>query len=481
MQILDRDILYRALLLGLLISLIGISARPHQIDQAFLHTKQSLEIGRSDQAALYLRKIAEYFTWWPNLWLYAGRYAVQGSEPESAIDYFKHYGSLNDLTIKDQILLGDAYLQSGDLFAAERILKNIADNHVSTEEIYRRLAEIHRRQDNILALTEDLKSLFSIRPNNANLAYELGLLLSTQEPELALTYLEQAAQLDPSFSESAYKLQREIITARLAEEPAYTFLTAGRRLASMNEWKLASQAFHQAARTRPDYAEAWAFLGEAKQHLEDMGSELNSYPPGLSELETALQINPNSITANILMGIYWQRQNQYDQALNYVQIASDLDPSNPMLYAELAAVMAKTGDLEHAQEQYERAIELLPGDPTYWRLLAEFSLHYQLQVRQIALPAARRAVILSSDDPLPLDVLGQVLVILGDNLNAERYLRRALEVDKEYAPAHLHLGIVYMNRGENDRARAHFDLAKHVASNSWTYEQAQRLISYYFP
>jgi Flp pilus assembly protein TadD len=201
----------------------------------------------------------------------------------------------------------------------------------------------------------------------------------------------------------------------------------------------------------------------------------------MEELETALELDPRSITANVLMGIYWQRQNQYDQALRYIRSASNLDPSNPMLQAELGRVLARTGDLEDAQKRYERAIELAPQDPIYWRLLAEFALHYQVQVHKIALPAARQSIILSPSDPQSLDIMAQTLIILGDNLNAERYLFRALKEDRGYVPAHMHLGIVYMNQGKVELARQLFDLAKETAPDSWTFDQAQRLIGYYFP
>jgi tetratricopeptide (TPR) repeat protein len=130
----------------------------------------------------------------------------------------------------------------GNIGEAEQIWQLALHNNKISPEIYSRLANIHRSQDNIPALIFDLKSLYSIQPNNAQVAFELGLLLSTQEPKSALAYLEEAAQMDPSYKESAFDLQQKINTAQLAEEPAYTLLEAGRSLASMEEWVLAIQA-----------------------------------------------------------------------------------------------------------------------------------------------------------------------------------------------------------------------------------------------
>jgi tetratricopeptide (TPR) repeat protein len=481
MKLFARDILVRALLLGMLITLMGISSRPHHIDQTFTRVSQSLGSGNYLQAATNIAKIAEYFPWWTDLWLHAGRYAIQAGESEATIAYFSRYGSAQDLMSEDLILLGDAYRQVGNLESAEQVWRLALNSQSASQEIYSRLADIHRIQENLPALINDLKSLYQIRPNDANITFELGLLLSTLEPESALVYLEEAAQQDPRLKDSALDLQRKITTAQLAEEPAYTLLEAGRSLAAMEEWDLAAKAFQQATIIREDYAEAWAFLGEAKQHLTLSSSSSQNEAIGLLELETALQLNPESVTANVLMGIYWQRHNQYGQALDYIDSASKLNSENPMLHAELGRVLARIGDLEGAKGSYEHAIELAPQDPTYWRLLAEFSIHYQLEIRQIGLPAARQAVILSPDDPQSLDVIAQTLIILGDDLNAERYLWRALELDREFAPAHMHLGIIYMNQGDVDRARLQFSLAKDIAPDDWTMDQAQRLIGYYFP
>lgn len=481
MRLFNRDIVLRALLIGMFVALMGFSARSHQVDQTLNRVKQSLSAGNAHQAATNIGMLAENFPWWTNLWIHAGRFAMQAGESEDAITYYSHYGPTQELTNDDLILLGDAYQQIGNLESAEQVWLLALHSDSKLQEIYIRLADIHRVQQDIPALIGDLKALYKISPNDAHLAFELGLLLSTQEPESALLYLEEAAQQEPKFKESALDLQRKITTARLMEEPAFTFLEAGRSLAAMEEWELATLAFQKATKIRDDYAEAWAFYGEAKQHLNSVTNSTDNDAIGLAELQTALRLNPESVTTNVLMGIYWQRQNQYDQALQYILTASELEPENPMLHAELGRVMAKLGDLDGAKERYEHAIEIIPQDPIYWRLLAEFSIYYQLDIRHIALPAARQSVILSPNDPQSLDVIAQTLIVLGDDLNAERYLRQALEIDSEFAPVHMHLGIIYMNQGDVDQARLQFDLAKEIAPDSWTMDQADRLISYYFP
>jgi tetratricopeptide (TPR) repeat protein len=345
-------------------------------------------------------------------------------------------------------------------------------------EIYQRLADFHLFRKDYPAAIEDLRQVLLYQPSNATLNYRIGLLYATVDPDTALTYLAQAGQMDANLYPASQELLRKIRTSRLFEEPAYTFTAAGRVLASLNEWALAEAAFLRATQLRPNYAEAWAFLGEARQHAIEDPHSANT---GLSELQIALRLDPTSLSANLLMGIYWERQGDYQLASGYIQTTIDLDPKNPLLRAELANALAQQGNLPAAQASFEEAIQLAPTDPLFYRLLAEFALEHQIQVREIALPAARMAVILAPNDPLSLDLMGRTMIMLEDYHSAQRFLWQALEIQPEYAPAHLHLGMVLVQQGEMERGRQEFDLAETLGSGTSTATQAQRFLAYYYP
>ena len=84
---------------------------------------------------------------------------------------------------------------------------------------------------------------------------------------MALPFLAQAAKIDKVDGDYAQDLHDKIRTARLFDNPSYTMLIAGRQLASLGKWELASVAFQHAAVLQPGYADAWAYLGEARQHI----------------------------------------------------------------------------------------------------------------------------------------------------------------------------------------------------------------------
>ncbi|MEN6298766.1 MAG: hypothetical protein ABFD51_02465, partial [Anaerolineaceae bacterium] len=84
------------------------------------------------------------------------------------------------------------------------------------------------------------------------------------------------------------------------------------------------------------------------------------------------------------------------------------------------------------------------------------------------------------EDPSALDLAGQVLFLQKDPA-AQRYLERALAQDANYAPTHLPLGLLYLQRGDLTRAREKFTLAQSLAPGTVTASQAQRLLETYFP
>jgi Flp pilus assembly protein TadD len=202
---------------------------------------------------------------------------------------------------------------------------------------------------------------------------------------------------------------------------------------------------------------------------------------GLEELQTALVLDPNSVAANTFMALYWSRKNKYDLALRAIHAALLLDPKNPALQVELGNILAASGDSPGAYQAFQQAVALSPNDPSYLCSLARFSLSYEFEVSGVALPAARRAVVLAPKLPESQDTLAQVMIRLGDLDSAARFVWRALQADPDYPPAHLHLGLIYALRGEQGAAYQELTLASSLAPGSATSDQALRLLQTYFP
>ncbi len=457
--------------------MIGIAPRAYRVATLLWNAQHARAAGNPAQAAQGFASAAKIIPWRTRYWEQAGQEALQAGDPQAAVTYFSKAASLDLLTPAGTLALGDACLQIGDIDCASWWWDAALRAGLPAGEIYARLLPVHRQQADYPAMLADLKALAKVQPDDASWQYQLGLVLAAIQPEEALSHLSRAAELDPSLAGHTDKLAQNIRIARLKDDPAFTLLEAGRALGSLNEWELALEAFRQAAQVRPDYAEAWAYLAEARQQLP----ETQASGDGLADLEHALQIDPQSLSAHMFLSLYWLRQGQIERALEYLDKAVALYPNNPALYTETGRVLALQGNLAAAQQAYQQAIQLAPQDPTYYRLLAAFALEYNYQLSQSGLPAARRALLLSPSDPASLDMLGQVLLELGDAASAKRFFERAALLQPQYAPAHLHLGLIYILEDNRTAAYEKFNQVLSLAPGTTAADQAQRLLENYFP
>jgi tetratricopeptide (TPR) repeat protein len=456
----------------LLALLLGITHRPAGLDAHFSGARQALGSGDPAGAGSHLAGIAAQLPWRDTLWEMAGRAALAGGDIETAVFHLENAAQGGHITPAGWLALGDAYRAQTDWDAALQNWRRALDAGADPIEVHARFLQAHRTLGDYPAAIGDLQTLAALDPSNAAVRYQLGLFLATREPHAALDHLLQAAALDAALRAAVEALTASLQPAAETDDPAFTLLSAGRTLASLGEWELAAEAFRQAALANPGYAEAWAFLGEAQQQLGRDGG---------SALETALSLDPESLTANLLTGLYFMRQGQPGSALVYFTAAARRDPENPAIQTEIAGAHAALGDINAALEHFQHAIALAPGDPAYLHLLAAYSIYNDIQVEEAGLPAARAAVILNPEDPVALDLIGYSLHLRGDALSALRFLSRALNADPNYAPARLHLGLVYLAQDKVEQAAAQFHLVIRLAPETPWAADAARLLQQYTP
>jgi tetratricopeptide (TPR) repeat protein len=226
-------------------------------------------------------------------------------------------------------------------------------------------------------------------------------------------------------------------------------------------------AFQQAIRADGTSAEAWAWLGEAKQQLGQEGS---------AELNHAMALDSRSVIVRALRGLYWKRIGNNRAALSEYQAAAELEPQSPAWKIALGETYASLGDLVSALGVYQRATELAPDDASTWRLLATFCAQYGVQVQTVGIPAAQTAVDLAPQDALALDVLGWNQLSAGWLYSAEENLLAALELAPDLAAAHLHLALVYLQKGDRDAAYEELLLVRELDPQGVFGQQADQIL-----
>ena len=465
----------RVLLVGCITWLFGLSPAPQALQQAQQDYALAVQAGSARRAAESLERAAQFQPWRVDLPVEAARYRLQAGDLERLTASLESPEVLAGFGGADWLLLGEQYLAVGELQQAEAAWQQGLRAGGAELELYDRLVSLYLQRGNYPAAVEVLRPTLALQPDEPLRAYQLGLVLSAIQPSEALVYLELAKQ-EAALAEPAGNLQRAIRSAELQAEPAYTYLQAGTQLARLGEWALAGEAFRQAASLRPDYAEAWALLAEARQQV---GGDL---PQARLDLERALSLKPDSALVNSLFSLYWERQDEIQNMIACLAAAAGSEPQNPAWQAEWGRALALDGNLQAAQERYQEAVRLAPREALYWRLLAEFSVRHAVNVGEIALPAAQQVLALQPGEAAALDLMGEVYLAQGSDLLAEDYFQQAVEAQPEYAPAWMHLGAVYLVRGQGDLAREMLQRASQLAPpGSVVADQVQRLMEHSFP
>jgi tetratricopeptide (TPR) repeat protein len=424
--------------------------------------------GKETDAAQAYASAAARIPWMPYLWETAGVKAMQDGDAENAILFFNKAIEYRAISKWGWLDLGTAYQKRGEFLLAVKAWEKALPLAQATSN----LASAERSMGNFAGAIDFWRANIALEPEDSAAHYALGLLLTATTPDKALPELMQAVKLNPDLDIPVQSLRNALNTAFLSDDLAYQFVVSGRALGALGEWDLAVEAFHNAIVERLNYADAWAWLGEAEQQ---QGLD------GKFEIEQALVYGPESAMVQGLYGMYLQRLGQPNAALATFQKAADLEPGNPGWQMALGSAAEQTGDLVAAYGYYVQAVELAPEDASTWRALVTFSVTNDVEVEVTGLPAVRKLIDLAPTDWQSYDLAGQVEFLLEDYTTAKTYLQKAILISPTQASPSLHLGLVYLQTSDRISAYTYLNLARTLDPDGPYGWQAGRLLEQYFP
>ncbi len=453
----------------LVLVLISLAIFVPLISSGYSELKKASTSSSYVEAAEHYQSAAERIPWRSDLYELSGHAYYYAKDYAKAAAAYQKAFAHHTFSPEGWVAWGDVNYLNNNPQRATEIWEQALEQKNPSDHLYSRLAEIYQSNGDYTKAAEYLEKYVSIHPDDASAHYRLGLLLTLSDPTRALSELKDASELDPQFDPVAETLHAALNLVSSNDSDSERLVIIGRGLGLVNEWKLAHAAFESAIKMDEKNAEAWAWLGEANQQTGQAEEEN-------IELDRALTLNPNSATVRGLRGLHFQRVGNFRQSLAEFQVAATLEPKNPTWLVSIGESHAKLGDLIVALQAYQTATTLAPEDPSYWRLLAIFCAQNNVNIKDIGVPAAQKAVILSKADVPSLDVLGWVLILDHRNDDALRTLTRALESDAQNASVHLHMGMLYLQT--NDRASAYDHLIKARDLGS---SEAEILLNQYFP
>ena len=167
----------------------------------------------------------------------------------------------------------------------------------------------------------------------------------------------------------------------------------------------------------------------------------------------ALEIDPEHVRTLAVLGEIYADIGNPDMAEQYINQALALDPQDVLALRNRAYFLEQRGVYSDSVKAYEAAIT---AAPQRFDLYIEYGRLLRVGLGDFtkSVDVYRQAVNVY-EAPITLDALGDGLYNKGDHLQAVRELRKAVEMDPNYGPAQVHLGMaLYARRNYEDAATA---------------------------
>jgi protein O-GlcNAc transferase len=302
------------------------------------------------------------------------------------------------------LLLGNLLMEAGDragsiaqLTEAVKLRPRSADAHNSLGEAYNRFGDQKAAQP-------EFERAVALDPRNAQAHISLGAILVEQgNTQAAAAHLDTALRLLGNQPDAAY--------------PRYL---RAKIYADGRDYAKAAAELEKAVALKPDFAEAWSDLGEAKKNLfDDEGT--------LAAFRKAVELAPDDDVARTRFGSKLLDLDKAHEAVVQLQAAVRLDPKNQTALNALQLALRRDGQTEQADAVKKRLTELL----------RERDKSDQTQVAA-----------------LELNNRGAALEKSGDLKGAVEKYRAALALFPEHSGIRTNLGIALLKLGQWDEGLA---------------------------
>ncbi|ACB77232.1 tetratricopeptide repeat protein [Opitutus terrae] len=289
------------------------------------------------------------------------------------------------------------------------------------------------------------RSILGVAPRHADTNHNLGMIaLQANQRPAAVQFFRAALEAEPHHAQywfsyiAALIHADEIDGARSAFKQAEDRGIAGPQMAELS-------ARLSAAGSKPERPDA-----------RDVQALLNHF--GAGHFEEAAMAG-RSMTAKYpqyalgwkVLGPALMKLGQTAEALDAMQTAIALSPSDPHVHHNLSTALKSLGRLEEAAASARRALGL--GVDAHLNLA---SIEYQSGRYDEAIACCRRALELKQDSVEGHVKLANVLVRTGQLDEATGHYRRALEIEPNLPAVHRALGTILQDQARYDEAAAHF-------------------------
>lgn len=446
----------RLLIAGIVLAVLAPSPVPQPMVNALRSASIALSSSQPGAALAALEEVIQFNPDFQGAYYWAAESAFRSGAPKRALSMLERWEELSPDDPKPVCWRGHALAEAGQSEKALRAWEDALESCHQKDLILERMASTYEQLGRYEDAIRALEKLAASTPRDQELRLRLGLLLVSVNPERAYEHLAFAAREQSSPDQMLSDLLEAIQTDGGEAGSAYRLIKSGRILLQNERWKLAARALSQALVLEPKNGQALSLLGVAL---------LNGGQDPTSVLDAAERASPDAPLNYILRSMQHLREGDPGAAITALEIASELDPENPAVWAQLGSAHAMNNDRELALENYLHAAEIAQDRADFWLLLAGFCNSNQYELRSIGLPAARNALALQTDNPSAMDALGYGHYLLEDLIMAERLLHRALDADPMDPRTQYHFALLNISKQEFETARSALRMTLQLAAD----------------
>ena len=216
----------------------------------------------------------------------------------------------------------------------------------------------------------------------------------------------------------------------------------------------AISAFEQAIEQHPNYALAFAGLGEAYWLKYKLSKDPLLLEKAQANCTQAIQMNDGLTSAHITLAGIYKGKSQDEDSLREFQKAIEFEPQNFDAHLNLAIALEEFGKLTEAEKAYKTAIEL---NRSYWEGYINLGVFYYQHGRyREAEKMFRKATRLMPENVTAYNNLITVYYLLGQNDQAAAIFEKSIAI-KPTLEAYSNMGTIYFYQGRYVDAMAKYE------------------------
>ncbi len=390
---------------GLIALTLVFSARCQDLLQMFNEGLRLYQEGKTDEALALFRKVVEINPNDGEAWIYIGTILLGKNDHEGAISALEKglSQSLPGLiAAQGWVNLGVAYqLGRRDMAKAIEAYERAIAFKPDLPEAHYNLILAYLLQNNFAEAVKACERAFSV----------LGKPL---KPEQIQATFEKALEFLARDYDKALELLRSMAQQQLPRHEFFALM--GQAYEGLKQFSRAALYYGQAAALVPQVARYHVSFGLALRQMKRL-------PEAARVLEKAVALDDRDAFAMTVLGITYSDLGRWQEAAVTLRRAIELDPQNFDAHSTLAMAYEHLGQFSNAMREYLAALGMRE-DPNILNNLARL---YLLQGES----AEQKGQIKEADDAYQ---------------QAIQRLRRALQLNANFAPAQLNLAIALRRR-----------------------------------